>query len=197
MTIDPRHSSLIVVDAQRGFSELCPDELPVPGALTLIEPINRLLALPWLRIDATQDYHPADHCSFLGRRGDIYPPHCVIGTPGAEFLPGLHSDKFHAVWRKGFDRDVEAYAVTAQHPKFAEFLKASGVETVVICGVAANICCYFTGRDLLASGLRVVMAEDAMVGIDVPQAGLYQDKARAEGLALGMTYADVIETTSP
>ncbi len=73
-----------------------PDELPVPGGLDIVPNVNRLLALPWARIDASQDWHPPDHCSFLGQRDNLYPPHCVMGTPGADFLPGLHSERFHA-----------------------------------------------------------------------------------------------------
>ena len=80
---------------------------------------QRLLALPFARIDATQDWHPPDHRSFLGRADNLYPPHCVMNTPGAEFLPGSHTHRFSAIWRKGYDRDFEAYAVTAQHPAFA------------------------------------------------------------------------------
>jgi hypothetical protein len=36
-----------------------------------------------------------------------------MNTPGAEFLPGLHTDRFGAIWRKGYDANFEAYAVTA------------------------------------------------------------------------------------
>src|SRR5438093_8046388 len=120
-------SSLLVVDAQQGFTDLRPRELPVPGGLEIVPQVNRLLALPWKRIDASQDWHPPDHRSFLGRQDNLYPPHCVAGTPGAEFLPGLHMDRFHTVWRKGFDREFEAYAVTAQHPALSMFLRGSGI----------------------------------------------------------------------
>src|SRR5436305_13294170 len=98
-------SSLLVVDAQRGFTTLCPAELPVPGGLEIVANVNRLLALPWARIDASQDWHPPDHCSFFGRRDNLYPPHCVHGTPGADFLPGLHTHRLHAIRRKGFATD--------------------------------------------------------------------------------------------
>src|SRR5436190_15419406 len=113
-------TSLLAVDLQRGFTSLFPKELPVTGGLEIVPAVNRLLALPWVRIDASQDWHPPDHCSFLGRRDNIYPPHCVIGTPGSDFLPGLNTERFHVIWRKGFERDRDAYAVTAQHPAFSQ-----------------------------------------------------------------------------
>ncbi len=190
----PSHAtSLLVVDIQQGFTDLCPGELPVPGGLGIVPRVNALLDLPFARIDATLDWHPPDHCSFLGRRDNLYPPHCVIGSPGAEFVPGLHTNRFSTIWRKGYDRDFEAYAVTAQHSGFIPFLKASGIAAVVVCGIATNICCFFAARDLRLAGLQVWMAEDASAGIDVPAAGLFMAKAKEEGLALGLRYVTVSE----
>jgi nicotinamidase/pyrazinamidase len=191
--LDLSASGLLVADAQKGFTTLCPDELPVPGGLEIVPNVNRLLELRWARIDASQDWHPPDHCSFIGRRDNLYPPHCIRGTAGAEFLPGLYTERFHTIWRKGYLSDMEAYAVTAQHPGFAACLRAAGVQTVVVCGLATNICCFFAARDLCAAGFRVLLVEDASAGIDVPAAGLFQDRTRAEGLRLGIEYTTVAE----
>ncbi len=186
-------SGLLVVDVQQGFTTLCPRELPVPGGLETVQPINQLLDLSWPRIDASQDWHPPDHRSFLGQEDNIYPPHCVAGTPGAEFLPGLHTYLFHAIWRKGYQRDFEAYAVTAQHPGFAAALRGSGIRTVVVCGLATNICCFGAARDLRTEGFEVWLVEDASAGIDVPAAGLFQKKAKEEGQHLGIQYVTVAD----
>jgi nicotinamidase/pyrazinamidase len=183
-----REASLLVVDAQRGFTTLCPAELPVPGGLEIVPAVNRLLELPWARADASQDWHPPDHCSFLGRGDNLYPPHCVMGTSGAEFLPGLRTERFHAIWRKGFERDRDAYAVTAQHPGFSALLRASGISAVAVCGLATNICCFYAARDLRRDGFTVYLVEDASAGIDVPAAGLFQDRAQEEGRQLGIRY---------
>jgi nicotinamidase/pyrazinamidase len=182
-------SCLLVVDAQRGFTALCPQELPVPGGLEIVPNVNRLLELPWARLDASQDWHPPDHCSFLGRRDNLYPPHCVKGTAGADFLPGLHSERFRVIWRKGYERDRDAYAVTAQHPGLIALLRAEGIATAVVCGLATNICCFYAARDLRRAGLRVLLVEDASAGIDVPAANLSQERARAEGRQMGIEYA--------
>jgi nicotinamidase/pyrazinamidase len=183
--------SLLVVDVQQGFTMLRPNELPVPGGLEIVPAVNRLLSYSWKRIDASQDWHPPDHCSFLGQHENLYPPHCVMGTPGAEFLPGLHTERFHAVWRKGFQREIEAYALTAQHPGFPVLLRASGSKAVVVCGIATNICCFYAARDLRREGFRVVLVEDASAGIDMPAADLYQAKAKAEGTHLGIEYVSL------
>jgi nicotinamidase/pyrazinamidase len=119
---------------------------------------------------------------------NLYPPHCVAGTPGAEFLPGLRTDRFHTIWRKGYRRDFEAYAVTAQHPGFSDSLRASGISTVAVCGIATNICCFFAARDLRKAGFQVLLVEDASAGIDVPAANLFQAQAKAQGQAMGIRY---------
>jgi nicotinamidase/pyrazinamidase len=197
--VDLHKSALLVVDVQRGFTTLCPTELPVPGGLEIVPQVNCLLALRWARIDASADWHPPNHRSFLGRRDNLYPPHCVAGTPGADFLPGLHTERFHTIWHKGYDADFEAYAITAQHPGFPSLLTGHGIGTVAVCGLATNICCFFAARDLRQAGFRVLLVEDASAGIDVPAAGLFQDRARAEGQQLGMEYvttAKVIAATT-
>jgi nicotinamidase/pyrazinamidase len=193
MSLIPQQSSLLVVDAQRGFTNLRPRELPVPGGVEVVSPINQLLELPWARIDASQDWHPPDHRSFLGRQDNLYPPHCVAGTLGADFLPGLHSERFQAIWRKGYQSDFEAYAITAQHPGFPALLRASGIVLVAVCGIATNICCFYAARDLRLAGFEVLLVEDASAGIDVPAAGLFQEKAKAEGRALGIQYVTTAE----
>lgn len=194
--IDLSKSALLVVDAQCGFSELCPEELPVPGALATVEPINQLLAMPWKRIDASQDWHPPDHRSFLGQKDNLYPPHCVAGTRGAEFLPGLDVRHFQTIWRKGFNRDFEAYAVTAQHPGLFELYRAEGVDSVIIAGLATNICCFYAARDFRREGFRVLLVEDASAGLDVPAAGLYQSQAKKDGQRVGIEYVTVKDVQS-
>jgi len=57
-----------------------------------------------------------------------------------------------------------------------------------VCGLATNICCFFAARDLRQAGFRVLIAEDASAGIDVPAAGLFQAQAKAEGQQLGIEY---------
>jgi nicotinamidase/pyrazinamidase len=191
--LNAKQTSLLVVDVQRGFTELCPAELPVPGGVAIVPQVNTLCELPFARIDATQDWHPADHRSFLGRGDNLYPPHCVMNTPGAEFLPGLQTHRFSAIWRKGYDRDFEAYAVTAQHPALSAFLRACGITTIIVCGIATNICCFFAARDLRNAGFDVWLVEDASAGIDVPAAGLFQSQAKREGESLGIRYCSVAD----
>ena len=195
-----QESCLLVVDVQCGFTTLCPEELPVPEGLAIVPFINQLLKADWARIDASQDWHPPDHRSFFGQKDNLYPPHCVAGSKGAEFLPDLDMHRFHTIWRKGFQRDVEAYAITAQHPAYPQLLQASRITTVVVCGLAINICCFFAARDLRQAGFRVLLVEDAGAGIDVPKANLFQDRTKQDGQRMGIEYVrtqDVLQVIMP
>lgn len=188
-----RKACLLVVDVQRGFTELCPVELPVPGALGIVPQVNHLLGFEWGHIAASQDWHPPDHCSFLGRRLNLYPQHCVMNTPGAEFLPGVRTERFQTIWRKGFDPHFDAYSVVAQHPAFVDFLQGQGIDTAVVCGLVTNICCFLTAKDLRQQGFTVFLAEDASAGLDVVSPDLNQAQARSEGIRLGIRYVSVAE----
>ncbi len=57
----------------------------------MIPVLNRCLAafqLKGLPIFASRDWHPPNHCSFKPY-GGLWPPHCVAGSRGAAFTPGL------------------------------------------------------------------------------------------------------------
>ena len=83
--------------------------------------------------------------------------------------------------------------VTEQPGQILLTVDDSGVTGVVICGIATNICCFYAARDLRAAGFRVLIVEDACAGIDVPAAGLFQAKAKAEGQHLGIEYVTLAE----
>jgi nicotinamidase/pyrazinamidase len=72
-------------------------------------------------------------------------------------------------------------------------LRAGGIGTIAVCGLATNICCFYAARDLRREGFRVLIVEDASAGIDVPAAGLFQEKAKREGQQAGIEYVTTAE----
>ena len=98
----PEDSAFIVVDAERGFSELCPDELPGAGSvsnrsgrLTGFSPCPGNVKSPrWTRIPRTT----VPSRKWAGR---TIVTASRIPT-GARFLPELKQEEFQAIFRKGF-----------------------------------------------------------------------------------------------
>ena len=134
--------------------------------------------------------------AFQGELGANSHEACSTYYPDYEPVPcATFEEAFEAVQGDYFDRDADAYAVTAQHPGFAALLRAEGIDTVVVCGLATNICCFFAARDLRRAGFDVRLVEDASAGIDVPTAGLFQTKAKEEGLGLGIQYVTTDDVT--
>jgi len=165
MTLEP-DDALIVVDMQRDF--LSGGALAVPNGEAVIPVLNRCLArfsALGLPIFATRDWHPVDHCSFRARGGP-WPPHCVAGTAGAEFGPGLALPADARVISKATAAETEAYS-GFQGTNLAAQLRALGRKRVWIGGLATDYCVRSTALDALGQGFEVVLIEDAICAVDV------------------------------
>ena len=158
-------SILIVVDAQCGFSELCPEELPVPKALDIVPVINKLLDLPWQYKFATLDWHPLTHSSFKENGGE-FPIHCVQGTAGAKLLPGIAATEFNAIFRKGYGQK-DSFSFIKEH----KYVTTSMVfKDVYLCGICTNICVFETAKDIVKNCSfvnSVNIIEDASAYLDL------------------------------
>jgi nicotinamidase/pyrazinamidase len=167
-------TALIVVDLNNDF--MPGGELAVKDADLLIPVINELAANGgYDYVVATQDWHPANHCSF-----NTWPPHCVAGTPGAEFHPKFEMANVHALIRKGFDADADSYSgfynERGETNGLAELLKARGIEMVDVVGVATDYCVKATAMEAATvAGLKTRVLLQACRGVglkedDVPNA---------------------------
>ena len=181
--IDARTDALIVVDVQRDF---CPGgALPVPEGDQVVPAINQILGLgAWLTV-ATRDWHPQDHCSFVPQ-GGIWPVHCVAGTPGAAFHPGLDAMKVRQIISKARTQDAEAYS-GFQGTELAALLKAQGIRRVFVCGLATDYCVKATALDARREGFDVIVLEDAIRGVEVHPGDCA--KAIDDMTAAGITFA--------
>jgi putative nicotinate phosphoribosyltransferase len=157
--------ALVVVDVQHDF--LPGGALGVPDGDRVLEPIGRLMdaaRAAGAPIFASRDRHPADHVSFAAQGGP-WPPHCVVGTPGAELHPALDLTGVR-VLDKGTDVAVDAYSAF-DGTGLLDDLRAAGVQRVVVCGLATDYCVRATALDALQGGLPVVVATDAVAAVDV------------------------------
>ncbi len=163
--------ALIVVDVQNDF---CPGgALPVPDGHQVVPVLNqyierfRELGLP---IYFSRDWHPSRTTHFK-EWGGPWPPHCVQGTPGAEFHAELNVPDAAIVVSKGTDPEQDSYsafhASEADGTPLSDSLRARGVESVYVGGLTTDYCVRATVLDALREGFDTVLLVDAIRGIDV------------------------------
>ncbi len=187
--------ALICVDIQNDF---CPGgSLEVREGDQVIPVANKLMEHFDLVV-ATQDWHPANHKSFAAMHpwrypGDVidlnglqqilWPIHCVQGSFGAEFAPGLNADAFEKVFVKGTDTEIDSYSgfFDNGHRKatgLGDYLKEKDVEEVYILGLALDVCVKFTVLDALGLGFKTYLVEDGCRGVNLNEGD--SDKALSE-----------------
>jgi nicotinamidase/pyrazinamidase len=118
----------------------------------------------------TQDWHPADHCSFK-ENGGIWPVHCVQNTKGAQIDNRLIRPD-DIIVRKGIHKDIDSYSgfwdnERKHKTELDAILKNKQVDTIYVCGLATDYCVKFTAIDGVEAGFKVYLVEDACCGVDV------------------------------
>jgi len=165
-TVLGQETAIIVVDVQNSF---CPGgELAVPDGDRVVEPLNAYIdrvVRAGGKVVATRDWHPPDHVSF-DTRGGLWPPHCVQGSRGAEFHPGLQLPPEARVVSKGADPNVEAYSAF-QGTELASTLRKEGISKLLVGGLATDYCVKHTVLDALKEGFEVWVLADAIRAVDV------------------------------
>lgn len=170
--------SLVIIDLQNDF--MPGGALAVPDGDLIVPVINRLQGYFDL-VTATQDWHPPRHVSFASNHpGEkpfnkiplygvdqiLWPDHCVQGTQGAMFHPDLETDTISAIFRKGMNPDVDSYSGFYDNRHqistgLSGYLKEKEITELYFCGLAADICVYFTITDALKEGFSSTLIEDA------------------------------------
>ena len=174
-------SALLVVDVQNDF---CPGgSLGVHEGHAIVPLVNeclRTFQAAGRPIIATRDWHPERTTHFV-QYGGIWPTHCVQGTPGAEFHPDLRLPPEAIVISKGMDPEEDSYSAFHARDErgrpLADLLAEHGVRRLYVAGLATDYCVKFSTLDARASGLDVVVLQDAIRGVDL-QPG---DSERAVG----------------
>ncbi len=203
MTLDQKLDALLVVDLQRDF--LPGGALGVAGGHEVVGPIAAL-ATRFGTVVATQDWHPPRHVSFasahpgaapfttLARPAgpqELWPDHCVHGSPGAALHPDLPDRAITLLLRKGTRREVDSYSAFRENagPDGARsttglgaWLRARGVARLFICGLARDFCVRASAVDAAAEGLEVVVLDDLTRAVSPERAGATDEALRAAGV---------------
>ena len=193
--------TLLIVDAQHDF--MPGGSLEVKYGDEIITHIN-LIQPQYDLVLSTQDWHPQNHMSFASNHEDhhafqslkidgyeqtLWPDHCVQGTKGAEFHPKMNTNCIEAIFRKGTDSKIDSYSAfyDNHHKKstgLAGYLKDKGCKSIDICGLAGDICVYFTIKDALKEGFKVRLIDQATKALDQDKYQQQKEELKGEGVDL-------------
>ena len=178
------HSALIVVDVQNCF--VTGGTLPVAKGEEVVPVINRIAA-GFNNIIVTQDWHTAGHASFASSHAGkkpfettrlsygtqvLWPDHCVQGSDDAALHKGLSLPTAQLIIRKGYNKGMDSYSAFAEADHktvtgLAGYLKARGIRSVYVAGLATDFCVAWTALDARQAGFETAVIEDACRGIDL------------------------------
>lgn len=164
-------SALLIVDVQVDF---CPGgALAVPEGDQIVPKLNdyiRLFRSANRPILASRDWHPPETTHFR-TQGGPWPPHCIQGTPGAEFHPKLALPPDAIVVSKGMGADEDAYSAfqarDAQGRLLEGWLRALGVRHLYVGGLALDYCVKASALDAVAKGFRTTVLVDATRAVNI------------------------------
>ena len=168
------------VDVQADFM-LPGGKLYVPGAEKLLPNIRKLTDA------ARRDevflvshgcFHPPNDPEF-----QQFPPHCLKGTPGAEFVPEALADKFARIENRPTEKlpeDLTNYQQIVLEKQTLDIFDTHHADALVerlgsspefvVFGVVTEYCVNYAAKGLLARKHRVTVVKDAIETLD-PKVG--------------------------
>jgi nicotinamidase/pyrazinamidase len=183
--VDYNKTANFNIDCQKGFTPLCPDELPVAEGHLIVEEVNKDATKAKYRLGSKDAHNPnaiwvatEENPQFSpvkdgGKNVDIHwQKHCCVGTMGFELLDGLPKPEEYDffVW-KGIENNLHPYGAcyhdleNTRSTGVIEFLTYKGVDTVIADGIAADYCLRTTALQLKYAGFRVIVNLAACRGV--------------------------------
>jgi nicotinamidase/pyrazinamidase len=167
---------LLIVDVQNDFCE--GGALGVTGGTAVAQGVTDFLSFrgkDYAVIVASRDWHEAHsdnggHFAPAGSEPDFvstWPEHCVAGTEGAQYHPGLDVEHISHHVKKG--QGTPAYSmfegVTDDGKTVAEILSSHAVTTVDVVGLATDHCVRASALDARGEGLEVRVFSDLVAAV--------------------------------
>lgn len=162
---------LLLVDPQNDF---CPGgALPVLDGDAVMPVLNVWAAAAdaaGAPIFVSRDWHPPRTTHFQ-ELGGVWPAHCVMGTPGAEFHPALRLPADAVIVSKGMGETEDAYSAFEarddSNTLLAALLKARGISHLFLAGLATDYCVKGSALQGLAEGFRVTLVAAGMRAVNL------------------------------
>ncbi|QMT31902.1 isochorismatase family protein [Alysiella filiformis] len=160
----------IDIDAQKTFTPLCPNELPIVGGDEIVGELNAQAALADWRV-MTKDAHTLAAKWLCQNRADMGKPtglinadvkwvaHAIVGSKGYELLDGLPDETAYdfCVW-KGTSPELHPYGACFHDFQeklstgLLEWLRQRQTQIVIVGGLATDFCVKTTVLQLLRGG---------------------------------------------
>ncbi|MCX8205457.1 MAG: cysteine hydrolase [Candidatus Nezhaarchaeota archaeon] len=155
--------AVLVIDMLNDFVE---GSLKLPGAEGLVPNIKKLLEAARQR-GVPIVYVCDAHLEKVDRQLELWGPHALRGTWGAKVVSGLEPLKGDFVVEK---RRYSGFYETG----LDLLLRELGVDTLILTGVATEVCVQHTAADAYYRGYRLVVVEDCVKGVseEAHRAGL-------------------------
>lgn len=168
--------ALLIVDVQNDFCE--GGSLAVEGGNQVARDISAYLESHGSEYDlvvATRDWHEPNsdnggHISPSPDFVDTWPPHCIIGTRGAEYHPELWpaGRRYpHEEVRKG--QGVPAYSgfegLNTDGKSLREILSGANISHVDVVGLAFDYCVKKTSLDAIKAGFGATVLKNLSAAI--------------------------------
>ncbi|WP_067654223.1 isochorismatase family protein [Nocardia harenae] len=182
--------ALIVVDVQNDFCE--GGSLAVTGGAAVASRISDYLLTAgsgqdtgYAAVVATRDHHidPGDHFSDNPDYVNSWPPHCRVGTPGADFHPNFTADVDEVFSKGEYAAAYSGFEGAAEDgSSLSEWLRARDIDAVDVVGIATDHCVRATALDARAAGFstRVLLALTA--GVAPESTTVAMERMRAAGV---------------
>jgi nicotinamidase/pyrazinamidase len=180
--------ALIIADPQRDFCE--GGSLGVAGGAAAVSRIDRLLNGDhgYAQVIASRDHHidPGGHFAAEPDFVDSWPPHCLVGSMGAEFHDNLTYRDFAAVFYKG--HYAPAYSafegVTADGERLSAWLRERKVDQIDVCGIATDYCVRATALDAVREGFDTRVLLDLTAAVAPERVAEVSAELAAAGVAI-------------
>lgn len=96
----------------------------------------------------------------------IYPEHMIEGTWGWDWIRGTEASLFDATFRKGTEENRDEFSGATQ--EVLDWLRAHNVKRVVVVGLVKRICVGLTANALARAGFEVIVPEEAVRDLPIP-----------------------------
>lgn len=170
--LDPKATALVVIDMQNAFMVREGAAAFIEASLAIVPAINRLAAalrtagghVVWV-----QNTYDADTVSgwsnWFAMNTDAVKAASLAAQARGSFGHALHA----TMDVQPGDECIEKHRFSAFLPEgsdLARRLRERGCDTVIITGVATNVCCESSARDAAQMNFRTIMVSDATAAAD-------------------------------